>query len=92
MEQQQYLQHNITTLQQDYDAKSHFVMKEQEESVPFVRVESAISTTIARKNIITIDLERPDSYTYLPGEVINGNITVAHEKKRTCFVYYIIVI
>lgn len=42
--------------------------------VPFIRIDSAISTTTSILNHIAIELEKPDSYTYLPGEVIQGSL------------------
>jgi hypothetical protein len=68
-------------LQQDYLRHSSSFAEQPEKRndlntiVPFIRIDSAISTTTTTStnaNPITIALEKPSCYTYLPGEIIQG--------------------
>lgn len=77
-----------TLLHQD-SYRHHFVIDNEEKIntiVPFIRIDSAISAISTSKDIcnpISIDLEHSHSYTYLPGEVINGNLF-----KNYCYINY----
>lgn len=61
------------TLLHQNSLKHNFVIEEKTKSI--VSLDSAISAISTSKDVrnpISIDLEHAHSYTYIPGEIING--------------------